>query len=193
MSWRGIMNCVILLMKGGNEIMDYFKRFGVLSGLILIALGIVCYVFKNQVIAFFGLAVGIIVFVAGGYFLAGALVMRKNSGELPTIKLVCGILMLLCGIYLMGHTTIMIRIVGVFIGVMAFAAGVDRFSVASARSRAGLDSNKNVLFGIVHILFGVLMCIVPIWGVDVLVMFTGLYLILAGIMVLLSSAKYHDL
>ena len=170
--------------------MDYFKRFGVLSGLVLIALGIVCYVFKNQIIAFLGLAVGVIVFVAGGYFLAGALMMRKNSGEMPTIKLVCGILMLICGIYLMCHTMTMIRIVGV---LMAFAAGVDRFSVASARSRAGLDSNKNVLFGIVHILFGVLMCIVPVWGVDVLVMFTGLYLILAGIMVLFSSIKYNDL
>ena len=45
----------------------------------------------------------------------------------------------------------------------------------------------------IHVLFGVLMCIVPVWGVDVLVMFTGLYLILSGVMVLLSAVKYNDL
>ncbi len=172
--------------------MDYFRRFGVLSGFVLIALGIVCYAFKNQVIAFFGLSVGVVVFVAGGYFLTGALMMRKY-GELPVPKLLCGILLMICGIYLMGHTRMMIRVVGVFIGVIAFAAGIDRFNVARAHSRAGSDKNKNILFGVIHIVFGVLMCIVPVWGVDVLVMFTGIYLILAGVMVLLSAIKYNDL
>ena len=34
--------------------MGYIKKFGVLSGLILIALGVVCYLLENQVVAFFG-------------------------------------------------------------------------------------------------------------------------------------------
>lgn len=172
--------------------MDIIKRFGVLSGLVLIVLGIICYVFQNQVISFLGLAVGIVIFVAGGYFLVCSLVMKKN-GEFSTVKLMCGILMLICGIYLMANTGLMVRVVGILIGVMALAAGIDRFSVASARLRAGLSGNKNILFGVVHVLFGVLMCMVPSWGVDVLVMLAGLYLILSGIMVLLSALRYDDL
>ena len=43
------------------------------------------------------------------------------------------------------------------------------------------------------VLFGIVMCIAPTWGVDVLVMLAGFYLIISGIMVLISVLKYHDL
>ena len=49
-----------------------------------------------------------------------------------------------------------------------------------------------LLFGGIHVVFGVVMCVVPKWGVDILVKFTGLYLIVAGVMVLFSALKYDD-
>lgn len=171
--------------------MDFVRRFGVASGLVLIVLGFICYIFRSQVVAFLGIAVGIVIFLAGGYFLIGSLIMRRE-GNMPLLRLLCGILLVICGIYLMINTGLMVRVVGVFIGVMAFMAGVNRFSTASARRSSGLSVNKNVLFGVIHILFGIAMCIVPTWGVDVLVMLIGLYLILSGIMVLISVLKYHD-
>ncbi len=171
--------------------MEFIRRFGVASGLVLIALGLICYIFRNQVIAFLGVAVGIVIFLVGGYFLIGSLMMRRE-GNMPVVRLLCGILMIICGIYLMVNTGLMIRVVGIFIGVMAFLAGANRFSVASARKSSGLDGGKNILFGIIHVLFGIVMCIAPAWGVDVLVMLTGFYLILAGVMLLISVLKYHD-
>lgn len=172
--------------------MDFIRRFGVASGLVLIVLGLICYIFRSQVVAFLGVAVGIVIFLAGAYFLIGYLMMKRESDK-SVIRLLCGILLVIYGIYLMINTGLMIRVVGVFIGVMAFIAGANRFFTASARKSSGLSGNKNVLFGIIHVLFGIVMCIAPTWGVDVLVMLAGFYLIISGIMVLISVLKYHDL
>lgn len=48
--------------------MGYIKKFGVLSGLILIALGVVCYLLENQVVAFFGIAAGFCCLSSEGIF-----------------------------------------------------------------------------------------------------------------------------
>lgn len=70
--------------------MGYIKKFGVLSGLILIALGVVCYLLENQVVAFFGIAAGILLLVFGGYFLVGSLIQRQY-GNMSVVKLIAGI------------------------------------------------------------------------------------------------------
>lgn len=171
--------------------MGYIKKFGVLSGLILVALGIICYILENQVVAFFGIAAGALLIICGGYFLISSLVQRQY-GDMPVVKLIAGILLLVAGLYLLFHSDLMVRLTGVFIGIMAFAAGADRFAVAWSRTRAGVSRNKNILFGLIHIVFGVVMCMVPSWGVDILVKCTGLYLIVAGVMVLFSALKYDD-
>lgn len=172
--------------------MEYIKKFGILSGIVLAAAGVVCYVFERQVVAFFGVAAGLSLFVAGAYFTIFALIMRKK-GNMSVSKLITGILLLVCGIYLMSHSDLMVRMTGVFIGVFAFLAGIDRFAVAWSRMRTGSGRNKNILFGLIHMIFGISMCVIPTWGVDMLVKFTGFYLIVSGIMVLVSTIKYHDL
>ena len=171
--------------------MGYIKKFGVLSGLILIALGVVCYLLENQVVAFFGIAAGILLLVFGGYFLVGSLI-QTQSGNMAVVTLIAGLLFLLSGLYLLLHSALMVRLTGVAIGIMAFAAGADRFAVAWSRMKAGVSRNKNLLFGGIHVVFGIVMCVVPKWGVDILVKFTGLYLIVAGVMVLFSALKYDD-
>ena len=45
----------------------------------------------------------------------------------------------------------MVRLTGVAIGIMAFAAGADRFAVAWSRMKAGVSRNKNLLFGGIHV------------------------------------------
>ena len=62
--------------------MGYIKKFGVLSGLILVALGIICYILENQVVAFFGIAAGALLIICGGYFLISSLVQRQY-GDMP--------------------------------------------------------------------------------------------------------------
>ena len=88
--------------------MDFVRRFGVASGLVLIVLGFICYIFRSQVVAFLGIAVGIVIFLAGGYFLIGSLIMRRE-GNMPLLRLLCGILLVICGIYLMINTGLMVR------------------------------------------------------------------------------------
>ena len=173
--------------------MDFIRRFGVASGLVLIVLGLICYIFRSQVVAFLGVAVGIVIFLAGAYFLIGYLMMKRESDK-SVIRLLCGILLVICGIYLMINTGLMIRVVGVFIGVMAFIAGANRFSTAGEEYHPVMPAaSRPKEVTLYSVLFGIVMCIAPTWGVDVLVMLAGFYLIISGIMVLISVLKYHDL
>ena len=90
--------------------------------------------------AFFGIAAGILLLVFGGYFLVGSLIQRQY-GNMSVVKLIAGILFLLSGLYLLLHSDLMVRLTGVAIGIMAFAAGADRFAVAWSRMKAGVSRN----------------------------------------------------
>ena len=171
--------------------MSLFKKFGVISGLILIAVGILFYVYKTEVTEFLAVIIGLAVLIIGVYNIVYAAVTWKSSNRLPA--LLVGILLAAVGAYLILNNEVTIFIIGVSIGVIAFLAGIDRFRSAYRLIRAKLGGGYAILSGCVQIIFGVLMCIVPGYGVSVLVMLMGVYLIVSGLMILISCLKFHDL
>ena len=78
-------------------------------------------------------------------------------------------------------------------GVFAFAAAVDRFIVANERRKMGLPRGLTILSGVIHIIFGLLMIYAAVQVMSMLVIFSGIYLLAAGIMVIISVVYMGDL
>jgi uncharacterized membrane protein HdeD (DUF308 family) len=177
--------------KGGFQEMSIFKKFGVISGLLMIAVGILFYVYKTEVTQFLAVITGLAVLIIGVYNILFAVITWKSSNRLPV--LLVGILLAAVGAFLLLNNQVTIFIAGVSIGAIAFLAGIDRFRSACRLIRARLGGGYAVLSGCVQIIFGILMCIAPGYGISVLVMLIGVYLIVSGLMILISCLKFHDL
>ncbi|MGI6206500.1 MAG: HdeD family acid-resistance protein [Anaerovoracaceae bacterium] len=171
--------------------MSIFKKFGVITSLVLIAAGILFFVFREQVASVLAVAVGLVILVIGAYDIIASLVLWKQGGK--ALNLIAGIVMAAAGGYLMLNSDITVFITGCIIGVIAFIAGIDRFRSAYLLIREHTGGGYAIFSGIVHVAFGILMCIVPSKGVYVLVMLMGVYMIVSGILMLLSALKFKDL
>lgn len=174
-----------------GDINEYIKKMGMFSGIVLIALGILLYVCKFLIVDFFTAAVGITVLAAGVYKAAEAMMIRKK--QMPYVWIaVSSVIFIIAGVYLLLNPMATIRIIGVFIGVFAFTSGFDRFKMASVRKNIELNYSVTLITGIIHMIFGVIMCIAPGYGMNVLVMIAGLYMIISGIMILMSAVWFGD-
>lgn len=171
--------------------MSIFKRFGVITSLVLIAVGIVCFAFRQQVASVLAVAVGIVILVVGAYEIIASLIMWKKGGQL--FNLIAGIVMACAGGYLMLNSSVTVYITGVLIGVAAFIAGIDRFRAAFLLIREHTNGGYAIISGAVQVLFGIGMCLIPAKGIHMLVMLAGIYMLVSGVMMLLSAVKFKDL
>lgn len=171
--------------------MSTFKKYGAVSSLVMIAIGILFFVFRMQVTQFLALVIGLIILVVGAYNVIVAAV-TWGSDRRP-LNLIAGIILAIAGIFLLFNTGVTIFIAGVTVGILAFIAGVDRFTAAFGLIKSKSGGGYALFSGVVNIIFGILMCLAPGWSVYTLVMLTGLYFIIAGAMMLMSALKFHDL
>ena len=174
--------------------MGKFKSLGIFGGVILIAVGIVFIVFSKQVTEIMGMLVGLGILLVGVARLIQAL--SSSSEEVvkhKTGRIILGGIMICIGAYLLINGKVAISLVGMIIGVFAFAAAIDRFVVANERRKMGLPRGLTILSGVVHILFGLLMIYAAVQVLSMLVIFSGIYLLAAGIMVIISVVYMGDL
>ncbi len=171
--------------------MSIFKKFGVIVSLILIAIGIFFFAFRSQVTQFAALAAGLVILIIGGYDIIVSLATWKQNR--PVANLIAGIVFFIGGIYLLLNSNITVIITGFLIGALAFCAGLDRFRAAFLLFRAKAGGGFALFSGLVHVVFGGIMCAAPMYGVETLVMIAGIYLFTAGILMLFSSLKFKDL
>ena len=174
--------------------MGKFKSLGIFGGVILLALGVVFIVFSEQVTEIMGMLVGLgILFIGIARLLQ---VLSHSPADVVTHKtgrVILSGIMICIGAYLLINGKVAISFVGVIIGIVAFAAGVDRFIVANERRKMGLPRGLTILSGVIHILFGLLMIYAAVQVVNMLVIFSGIYLIAAGVMMIISVVYMGDL
>ncbi len=174
--------------------MGKFKSLGIFGGVILLALGVVFIVFSEQVTEIMGMLIGLGILFIGVARLLQAL--SHSPAEVVTHKtgrVILSGIMICIGAYLLINGKVAISFVGVIIGIVAFAAAVDRFVVANERRKMGLPRGLTIISGVIHILFGLLMIYAAVQVVNMLVIFSGIYLLVAGIMMIISVVYKRDL
>lgn len=176
--------------------MDGFKKLkslGILFGVILAALGIVLLIFPDKVINLMATLVGLTIVIFGGFRLLTYFLNRNSYETFPAVKVFSNVAVLLAGLYILMHPHLTTGFVCVVIGLFAIDSSFDRFSVASQRRKAGFKVGSTIGFGLVHLLFGILMIAMPLIGASMIMMVAGLYLLIAGVMVILSTCYFFDL
>ncbi|MCQ4637354.1 DUF308 domain-containing protein [Anaerovorax odorimutans] len=167
------------------------KSLGIFLGILLILLGVVFIVFRRDIVEVLAMIVGICIIVIGAFKTIQALTSKSEVNNKP-MGVSVGIVLLALGIFILVNTNISIMMLGVVIGIFAFASAFDRFAVARERKRRGFKCGNTVLFGLVHILFGILMIYCSFAMMSFIVVLTGIYLLAAGIMVVLSTGYFFD-
>lgn len=172
--------------------MELLKKFGVITALIMIAAGILCIVYSSQISTMIGVVIGAAILVVGAYYGITALVVR-HAGKSFILNLLIAIVLVVLGFVLIFFSDITVQLVGIGIGIMAFAAGLERFRMAVSRKSEGEPILPTIVTGLIHVAFGVMMCIMPTYGVGILVLFIGAYLIVSGMLMMMSVLKFRDL
>ena len=178
-------------MEGINKI----KSLGIVAGIIMLAVGIIFMVFSVQVTAILGWLVGIGILVVGVIRLLQALTGSSEEADKKhkVGRIILSVAMIIIGVFLLINVHAAISLVGIVIGIFAFAAAVDRFVVANECHKAGLPMAMAVISGVIHILFGVLMICASFLMINMLVIFTGAYLMVSGILITISAVVTKDL
>lgn len=174
--------------------MEQFKQLkslGILFGIIMVVLGAVLLLFADKVVEAVAMIVAIALLIFGAFKCITVLTKWKNI-DYGVLKMIPGLLLLVIGIYVLINTKVTITVVGVIIGVFAILSAVDRFSTAWERKKSGMKNGSAILFGFIHLLFGVGMIYASFALFSLIVTLAGVYLLMSGIMVLLSTCYFLD-
>lgn len=170
-----------------------FKKLGILYGVLLAAIGVVLVLYPEKVVSFIGLLLGIF-FLGTGLLRCYTLVRTWNERDaFRSFSLGLSILLILLGIFLLLNRNIAVAFISVMIGIFALTSAADRYSVIKVRKAMELPIASTVISGLVHFVFGLVMIAMPLFGASLIIIVTGIYLVAAGIMVILSSCVFFDL
>ena len=181
--------------------MQKTSKIGLMSGIILIAIGLVLTVFTSQFSELFSILIAFAVLIFGAYrLIKGFLGWNKSASEGSKYGnkiwiTITGIFLVCSGICMLIFPSLIEAVLGIFAGIMAFIAGIDRLATAKAIAMTNGTESFTItpthISGIIHILFGIVMCFAPLYGLYVLVTILGIYLVTAGVLVLLSVLKWN--
>ena len=177
------------------EGMNKFKSLGIVAGIILLAVGIIFLVFSVQVTEILGILVGLGILCIGVVRLVQALKGSPEGEEQKNKvgRIILSIVMIAIGAFLLIDNNAAISLVGIVIGIFAFVAAFDRFTIANELRKEGMPIGMTIISGIIHIAFGVLMIYASFMMINILVILSGIYLIVSGVMVMISVAFVGDL
>jgi uncharacterized membrane protein HdeD (DUF308 family) len=103
-----------------------------------------------------------------------------------------GILLVASGVFIIVNTEFTISALGVVIGILALLQAFDRFSVAGTRRQSNLNYTPTLIFGFIHLGFGIGMFYSAFSVISVIISLIGVYLLVSGVMVVLSTAYFLD-
>jgi len=178
----------VIKMNGLEKI----KSVGIFFGLALIVFGVLFLVFPERVITFLAFIVGAII-IGYGVFRGFIVAVQWKDITKRYFKLMVSILSIILGTFIIANTQITVTALGIVIGIFAILLAFDRFNMASLRKNAGLNNTWTLVSGLIHLAFGVGMFYSAFTVISIIISIIGIYLLMAGIMVVLSTSYFLDL
>jgi Uncharacterized conserved protein len=167
------------------------KSIAVLFGIISIVLGIVLVVIPGQTQLIINTIVGVALLVVGliGIFGFASLKKRSNhSGAMVILPVVIAIL----GLFVLLNPDVTIFTVGILMAVFALVMAIDNFMIALNSKKRGEDTKAIVIFGVIHLVFAILMAWNVFATMTAIVMIAGIYLIVNGVTMLAVSSIVNN-
>ncbi len=170
------------------------KSLGVFLGILLIVIGVVFFAYSEKVVEVIAVIIGAGILMAGVLNLVSVLMTRRfeDRKSAQIFNVIVAVVFVALGVYLLFNSHITISAIGVTIGIFAFFSAADRLAVALDRIRQKLRFAPTLISAIVHAGFGILLIYSSISMFSAIIMLAGAYLILAGIMIILSTSYFFD-
>ncbi|MGM0651915.1 MAG: HdeD family acid-resistance protein [Bacillota bacterium] len=162
----------------------------IMIAILLMVLGIVFLTVPDRVTEFLAIFVGAVITVFGILRIAtvaGRWKVMHNRGILLTF----GILVSGLGIFMLFNPAVTITLVGAIIGVFAIIMAFDRFVTAN-RLKGQMNIVPTIISGLIHLAFGIGMIYSSIIVFSLIIVLIGIYLLVGGVMILLSSFLFQD-
>ncbi len=172
------------------EPIDRIKPFGLFLGFILMILGIVFLVIPTQVVSFMATLTGAALIVTGLIRVLTVSINWKNLNN-QLLLLLLGLAILGIGIYVILNTQATVTLIGIILGVFAILMALDRFLTAF-KDKENRSRVPPVLFGLIHLAFGVGLIYASMAMFSLVVVLYGLYFFLVGLLVVLSLLLFKD-
>ena len=160
------------------------KSIAVLFGIMSIVLGIVLVVIPGQTQLIINTIVGVALLVVGliGIFGFASLKKKSNhSGAMVILPVVIAIL----GLFVLLNPDVTIFTVGILMAI-------DNFMIALNSKKRGEDTKAIVIFGVIHLVFAILMAWNVFATMTAIVMIAGIYLIVNGVTMLAVSSIVNN-
>ncbi|WP_348787653.1 DUF308 domain-containing protein [Leifsonia sp. NPDC080035] len=151
------------------------------SGVVAVILGVVLLLWPAKTIAVFAIFLGIYFVVSGIMRLGVGIFARGISGGIRTLNIILGVLLVIAGVIALKNVaeaaTVLLILAVAFIGVGWIIEGVMAL-VESGRARS---SGWAIAYGILSIIAGLVVLIMPASSTFFLIMFAAVALIVLGI------------
>lgn len=172
------------------EPIDRIKPLGLFLGFSLMIIGVVFLVIPSQIVSFMATLIGAVLAVAGAIRVLTVSINWKEM-ENQLLILLLGLAILGTGIYMIINTQTTVTLIGIILGIFAILMAFDRF-LAAFKDRENRSKVPPILFGLIHLAFGVGLIYASMAMFSLVVILYGIYFLLAGLLVVLSLLLYKD-
>ena len=172
------------------EPIDRIKPLGLFLGISLMIIGLVFLIIPNQIVTFMATLIGVVLLVAGVIkVLTVAINWKVMANQL--LHLILGLVIIGTGIYIITNTQATVTLVGIILGIFAILMAFDRF-LAAFKDKEQRSKVPPILFGLIHLAFGVGLIYASMAMFSLVVILYGIYFLLAGLLIVLSLLLYKD-
>ncbi len=171
-------------------IFSKMKPMALTLGILLMVVGIIFLTVPDRVTEFMAIFVGAVITVFGLLRIVTVAARWKimhNKGVL----LAFGLILSGLGIFMLFNPTVTVTLIGAIIGAFAIIMAFDRFVTAN-RLKGQINVVPTMISGLIHLAFGVGMIYSAIVVFSVIIILVGIYLLISGVMILLSSFLFQD-
>ena len=169
---------------------ERIKPLGMFLGAMMIIIGVIFIAIPSQIVSFLATLIGALLLVAG---LVRVIVVSVNWKDYQNqvLRLLFGLAVMAVGIYMIVNTQVTVTLIGIMLGIFAILMAFDRFASVNRR-KEGKSIIPAIIFGFIHLAFGVGLIYASMAMFSIVVIIYGLYFLLAGLMVVISLLLYKD-
>ncbi len=164
---------------------------GLLLGIILMVVGIIFISIPESVAEFLAIFTGAVIIIFGLF----RIITVVQGWELTVnraLLLLFGIILSAIGFFMLFNPDAALTIIGAVIGIFAIILALDRFITAN-RLKGQINTLPTIISGLIHLIFGLGMIYSAVFVFSVIIILTGVYLLITGIMIALSASLFHDI
>jgi uncharacterized membrane protein HdeD (DUF308 family) len=172
------------------EPIERIKPLGMFLGVMMIIIGVIFIAIPGQIINFLATLIGALLLVTGLVRVI-ALSVNWKDYQNQVLLLLFGLAVMAVGVYMIVNTQVTVTLMGIILGIFAILMAFDRF-LSVSRRKEGTSIIPAIIFGFIHLAFGVGLIYASMAMLSIVVVIYGLYFLIAGLMVVLSLLLYKD-